>query len=218
MAIIVPIPGAWKKRAHLHGSVVLWTQGEWALRRKAGPCNRQTTPIMQNRTRLPLMHKNFDALTDPQKTGFSDWAWNNFIGDGIADRLDLHARMGYATSQLPALIAGDPPLITPTINPGFPGVNFTNCQLIDKDTIRLTFNPSPAGANFRIHLKQTLPGPGAKNPHIRDAYICGISALNAVSPQDFTTHNQHLAGWSARYYAITQHKEGPYSDPTTFDL
>jgi len=125
---------------------------------------------------------------------------------------------GFISVQVNARLAGDSfYVIPPDIEPPEP-LDFTDLIRIDKDTIRATFNPSPAGPDHRIFLRQTLPTPGAPTGDQTNGYIAEVSALNPASPYDFTTHFQHLAGWHCRYWTGTQEDTGRRSDEDLWDL
>ena len=130
----------------------------------------------------------------------------------------MQANAGFFACALNAKTAGDG---FPTIpGPAIPiaGVTFTALTWIDKDTLRATFNPSPAGATNRIYLRQALPGPGVRRWAPIDGYIAEYSALNPNSTFDFTTKFQHLSGWHGRYWLGTQNTSGGRSVETLFDL
>ncbi|MBA7695237.1 hypothetical protein ES703_103859 [subsurface metagenome] len=139
---------------------------------------------------------------------WANWAQANDIPGPWGMRKHQQGCAGFFTVVLNARIAGDPFYPNPPGNLPLPGVTFTNLARIDKDTIRATFNPSPAGPNNRIYLRQGRPGPGYRRWSVYDGYIAQISPLNPNSPFDFTTHFQHLAGWHGRYWTGTQENTG----------
>ncbi|MBA7697570.1 hypothetical protein ES703_106237 [subsurface metagenome] len=173
---------------------------------------------MKVRSLLKHTNKYFWALNHAQRVAWAGWAAANGItGPYFADGFQA-ACAGFFAVQLNARIAGDPYYIPPPGNIPMPGVTFTNLTRIDKDTIRATFNPTPAGVNNRIYLRQSLPGPGVRRWKRIDGYIAEISAKNPTSPHDFTTHFQHLAGWNGRYWTGTQEDTGRRSTEDLWKL
>lgn len=191
--------------------------GNYAKKRPS-PINHQTNPRMILRTILKATNQYYWNLTAAQRTAWANWAQANNITGPWGMRKHQQGCAGFFAVELNARLAGDPFYIVPPGNLPLAGVTFTNLVRIDKDTIRATFNPSPAGANNRIFLRQTLPGPGVRRWSAADGYIAEVSALNPVSPYDFTTHFQHLAGWNCRYWTGTQENTGRRSTEDLWDL
>lgn len=186
--------------------------------RRSSPVNNQTTARMKLRSLLKATNQYFWNLTPAQRTAWATWAAAQGITGPQGQTTHQAGCAGFFTVQLNARLAGDPFYIIPPGNLPLPGVNFTNLVRIDKDTIRATFNPSPAGANHRIFLRQTLPGPGFRRWSPADGYIAQISALNPTSPHNFTTHFQHLTGWNCRYWTGTQENTGRRSTEDLWEL
>lgn len=191
--------------------------GPYAKKRPS-PINSQTTAKMLNRSYLKDANTFFWALNAAQKN-----LWRIFAaGSGITGPYGMtgvqQACAGFFACALNAKTAGDG---FPTV-PGPPtpigGVTFTALTWVDKDTVRATFNPSPAGANNRIYLRQALPGPGVRRWSAVDGYIAEYSAMNPNSMFDFTTKFQHLNGWHGRYWLGTQNRFGGRAVETLFDL
>jgi len=187
-------------------------------KRKPSPINHQTTLRMKIRTLLKATNEYYWNLTRLQKLAWG--AWGN--ANEIEGPYGAHALQGgcaaFFAVELNARIAGDPFYPNPPGNLPLPGVTFTNLTRIDKDTIRATFNPSPAGPVNRIYLRQGRPGPGVRRWSVYDGYIAELSPLNPVSPYDFTTHFQHLNGWHGRYWTGTQEDTGRRSTENLWDL
>jgi len=218
MAIAAFIDVLPRARLQSKGSVFTSRGSRFVCRRVVRPTHRRTPAILTNRKNLKLMHQQFNTLSDAQKTAWGDWAWFNWWIPGMLDRDRLFDRMGYCIVNHRQRLAGDPPIVAPPGAQPIAGATITNLTRIDANTVRVVFNPSPVGANNRIHVKQTLPTTGYRKHGMREAYICGISAKNITSPHDFTTHFQHLAGWHSRYFVITQDITGSFSAETIFDL
>lgn len=188
------------------------------VKKRPSPINRQTTKRMQLRALLKRTNQFYWDLTSGQRTAWANWAQTNSIAGPLGMRKHQQGCAGFFTVELNARIAGDPFYITPPGNFPLAGVTFTSLVRIDKDTIRATFTPSPAGANKRIYLRQALPGPGVRRWSAIDGYIAGYSGLDPNSTFDFTTQFQHLTGWHGRYWAGTQDIFGLRSPETLFDL
>lgn len=188
------------------------------VKKRPSPINHQTNARMKIRTILKATNQYYWNLTAVQRTAWSNWAQANGIDGPWGQTKHQQGCAGFFAVQLNARIAGDPFYIAPPGNIPLPGVTFTDLVRIDKDTIRATFNPSPAGADDRIYLRQGLPGPGHRRWEKIDGYIAQISTLNPNSPFDFTSHFQHLAGWNCRYWTATQENTGRRSDEDLWDL
>ncbi len=218
MATIVFLDGIAPITGSRRGVTFDVSQAGSIAKRKPSPVNHQTNHRMKIRTLLKATNEYFWNLTHVQRVAWAGWAAANEItGPYFANGFQA-ACAGFFTVELNARIAGDPFYPNPPRNLPLPGVTFTNLTRINKDTIRATFNPSPAGANDRIYLRQTLPGPGYRRWSVYDGYIAETSPLNPNSPFDFTTHFQHLAGWNCRYWTGTQENTGRRSDEDLWDL
>ncbi len=187
-------------------------------KRKPSPVNHQTTHRMKIRTLLKATNEYYWNLTAQQRVAWGEWGAANEIDGPYTYEPHQWGCAAFFAVQLNARIAGDPFYPNPPGPLPLPGVTFTNLTRIDKDTIRATFNPSPAGAANRIYLRQCKPGPGYRRWSVYDGYIAQTSPLNPNSPYDFTTHFQHLAGWHCRYWTGTQEDTGRRSDEDLWDL
>ena len=218
MAIIAFLDGIDPITGSRRGVTFDVSQAGPIAKRRPSPVNHQTSLRMQIRKLLKETNAYYWNLTKLQRLAWG--AWGN--ANGIEGPYGKHAEQGgcaaFFAVELNARIAGDPFYIPPPGNLPLAGVTFTGLAWIDKDTIRATFNPSPAGAANRIYLRQTLPGPGVRRWSVYDGYIAETSALNPASPYDFTTHFQHLAGWHCRYWTGTQENTGRRSDEDLWDL
>lgn len=215
MATIVFLDGIATITGSRRGVTFDVSQAGSIAKRRSAPINSMTNLRMKIRTLLKATNQFYWNLTSGERRAWQSWAWDNDIDGPWGYFGHQKGCAAFFTVQLNARIAGDPFYIIPPGNLPLAGVTFTNLVRIDKDTIRATFNPSPAGATNRIFLKQSLPGPGIRQWSIYDSYVAEISALNPTSPYDFTTHFQHLAGWNCRYRTGTQENTGRRS---TFDL
>lgn len=186
--------------------------------KRSSPINHQTNLRMKVRSLLKATNQYYWNLTWAQKRQWFFWAAANDIPGPYGAPGFQQGCAGFFAVQLNARLAGDPFYIAPPGNIPMAGVNFTNLVRINKDTIRATFNPSPAGADDRIFLRQTLPGPGVRRWSKADGYIAEVSPLNPASPYDFTTHFQHVAGWHCRYWTATQEDTGRRSTEDLWDL
>lgn len=191
--------------------------GNYAKKRPS-PINHQTTARMKLRSILKATNLYFWTMTNAQKNAWATWAAANGITGPFGMSKQQAGCAGFYAVQINARLAGDPFYIVPPGNLPLAGVTFTNLVRIDKDTIRATFNPSPAGLINRIYLRQALPGPGVRRWSAVDGYIAERSAFNVVSPYDFTTHFQHLTGWHGRYWTGTQEDTGRRSTENEWDL
>lgn len=218
MAIIVFLDGVDEIKGHRQGCQFDISQAGNIVKKRNCPVNHQTNLRMKVRSLLKATNQYFWNMDHAQKRAWFFWAAANGI-DGPYGAPGLQqACAGFFSVQLNARIAGDPFYIPPPGNLPLAGVNFTNLTRINKDTIRATFNPSPAGAANRIYLRQSLPGPGHRNWKPLDGYIAEISDKNPVSPYDFTTHFQHLTGWNGRYWTGTQEDTGRRSTEDLWTL
>lgn len=218
MATIVFLDGIAPITGSRRGITFDVSQAGSIAKRKPSPVNHQTTHRMKIRALLKATNEYYWNLTYTQKRNWGFWAVANEIPGPYQATGFQAGCAGFFSVELNARIAGDPFYPNPPGNLPLPGVTFTNLERIDKDTIRATFNPSPAGADDRIYLRQTLPGPGVRRWSVYDGYIAGTSPLNPNSPYDFTTHFQHLAGWHCRYWTGTQEDTGRRSDENLWDL
>ena len=218
MATIVFLDGVDPITGSRRGVTFDVSQAGAIAKRRPSPVNHQTNLRMQIRLLLKATNAYFWNLTALQKTAWADWAQVNDIPGPWGMRKHQQGCAGFFAVELNARIAGDPFYIAPPGNLPLAGVTFTNLTRIDKDTVRATFNPSPSGANNRIYLRQTLPGPGYRRWSVYDGYIAETSAKNVASPYDFTTHFQHLTGWHCRYWTGTQEDTGRRSDEDLWDL
>lgn len=191
--------------------------GNYAKKRPS-PINHQTNDRMKLRSILKEANAYFWNLTNQQQLDWGWWAVLNGIRGPYGARTWQAGCAGFFTVELNARLAGDPFYPNPPGNLPLPGVTFTDLQRIDKDTIRATFNPSPAGADDRIYLRQGLPGPGVRRWEAVDGYIAEHSPLNPASPYDFQVHFQHLNGWHGRYWTGTQEDTGRRSSEDLWDL
>ncbi|MBA7692131.1 hypothetical protein ES703_100689 [subsurface metagenome] len=188
------------------------------VKKRPSPINHQTNDRMKLRALLKETNAYYWTLTPEQMWNWAIWTANNVSLPPFGMDQRIAGCYGFFTVELNARIAGDPFYPNPPGPLPLPGVTFTNLARIDKDTIRATFNPSPAGADDRIFLRQTLPGPGVRRWSAADGYIAEVSGLNPASPYDFTTHFQQLAGWHCRYWTGTQQDTGRRSDEDLWDL
>lgn len=188
------------------------------VKKKPAPINHQTTDRMKLRTLLKETNAYFWNMPFAQRRDW-EWVagWNGITGPYGTPGQQAGCALFFKL-LLNARLAGDPFYVFPPSPITITGVNFTALTRINKDTIRATFNPSPAGANDRIYLRQGLPGPGIRRWEKIDGYITERSNLNPTSPYDFTTHFQHLIGWNCRYWTGTQENTGRRSTEDLWDL
>jgi len=218
MANIVFLPGIDEIIGSRQGLTFDRSQAGNYVKKRPTPINHQTNDRMKLRSILRATNAYFWAMTTAQKTAWGTWAKNNGITGPYGMTKHQAGCAGFFAVELNARLAGDPFYIVPPGNLPLAGVTFTNLARIDKDTIRATFNPSPAGLNNRIYLRQALPGPGFRRWAPADGYIAERSDLNPASPYDFTTHFQHLTGWNCRYWTGTQENTGRRSTEDLWDL
>lgn len=191
--------------------------GNYAKKRPS-PINHQTNPRMHLRRNLKAANDFFWNLTAAQKNLWQIFGAASGITGPYGQTGPLQANAAFFACALVANDAGDGfPTVPGPPNP-IAGVTFTALTHIDNNTVRATFNPSPAGPNNRIYLRQAIPGPGVRRWGPVDGYIAEYSAKNPNSTFDFTTKFQHLAGWNGRYWLGTQNGFGGRSVETLFDL
>ncbi len=218
MATIVFLDGVAPIKGHRHGICFDISQAGTIAKRRPSPINHQTTHRMYIRSLLPLTNQYYWDLTALQRTAWSDLAalegvtgpWGqegHQAGCAMFFKIVLNAQI--AGDGIYANHVGHNPVLPPT---------WLTLTLIDKDTIRATFNASAEWNTKRIYLRQALPGPGQRNWKPTDGYITGYSGVNPNSPFDFTTHIQHLAGWNGRYWLGTQRTCGHRSAEELWDL
>ena len=218
MATIVFLDGIDEIKGHRKGIQFDISQAGNIAKKRTCAVNRQTNLRMKVRSLLKATNKYFWNLAPWKWVAWHNWAVNNGIADDWGNAHTQRACAAFFSVELNARLAGDPSYDLPPGNLPLGGVTFTNLVRIDNHTIRATFNPTPAGAANRIFLRQSLPGPGHKNWKAVDGYIAEISDLNPVSPYDFTTHFQHLAGWHGRYWTGTQEDTGRRSTEDLWSL
>jgi len=188
------------------------------VKRRPSPINPGHTHRLTNRSILSAAGKYYWPLTNAQKKPWIAWALRQGYTPPFTDAWYQLGYAGFCHVEVNARIAGDPFYLVPPADLPHIGVTFTNLTRIDKNTIRATFNPSPAGPTNRIFLRQTLPTPGVRNWDVANGYIAEISALNPTSPHDFTTHFQHAPGAHCRYWTGTQENTGRRSTEDRWDL
>lgn len=201
-------------------------QGVTFDKSQAGPYAKKrpspTNPQTQARNKLRAILKEANAyfwnLTWNQKNAWHLWADANGITGPYGCSGFQAACAGFFTVQLNARLAADPHYIIPPGNLPLAGVTFTNLTWIAAGIIRADFNPSPAGANNRVFLRQALPGPGYRRWSKADGYIAEVSGLNQTSPMFFTPKFLHWPGWNGRYWTGTQETTGRRSTEDLWDL
>lgn len=188
------------------------------VKKRPSPVNPDTNLRNQYRSILKDANTFFWALNIGQKNLWEIFAAASGITGPWGQTKTQQACAGFFACAVNAFFAGDGFPVAP--GPPLPigGVTFTALARIDKDTVRATFNPSPAGAQKRIYLRQAIPGPGVRRWSAADGYIADVSAINPNSTFDFTTKFQHLAGWHGRYWVGTQNIFGGRAIETLFDL
>lgn len=191
--------------------------GNYAKKRPS-PINSQTGPRMELRRNLKEANEFFWNLNPGQKLAWRIYGSNVGIDGPYGDQGDRKGCAAFFSCALNSAAAGDgfppapgaiPPIAAPTV---------TALARIDTNTVRATFNPSPAGADKRIYLRQALPGPGVRRWAPVDGYIAEYSALNPNSTFDFTTKFPHLLGWNCRYWVGFQNTFGGRATETLFEL
>lgn len=218
MATIVFSDGVDKIAGSRQGVTFDKSQAGPYAKKRPSPINSQSNAKMLNRKILRDANTFFWALNAGQKNLWRIFAANSGITGPYGMTGVQQGCAGFFACAINAFTAGNG---FPTV-PGPPtpivGVTFTALTWIDKDTVRATFNPSPAGAGKRIYLRQALPGPGIRRWSAVDGYIGDYSPTNPNSTFDFTTKFQHLLGWSGRYWLGTQNTFGGRAVETLFDL
>lgn len=218
MAIIIfdeeidPITGT------ILGNTFSNSQAGPTVRRKSVPNQPDTARRNLNNILLQQIGKFFWPLTNTQKILWLRWAQRNGVPLPFPNGLYQQAYAAYLKCLVPARMAGDPLYTTPPPDLPYAGVTFNTLDHIDKDTIRATFTPSPAGSTRRIFLAQTLPTAGQENRTRVEATIAEISAPNVTSPYDFTTRFQHLTGWTGQYFTGSQDLFGRRSSEDNWNL
>lgn len=188
------------------------------VKKRPSPINSQSNLRMALRLNLREANQFFWDLNAAQKILWTTFAALSGITGPNGDTGIQAGCAGFFACALNARTAGDGYPVAP--GPPLPivGPTFTALIRIDKDTVRATFNPSPAGAQNRIYLRQALPGPGVRRWGPGDGFISEYSAVNPNSTFDFNTKFQHLAGWNGRYWCGTQNTFGGRAAETIFDL
>lgn len=215
MATIVFLDGVDTIEGSRRGCTFDKSQAGPYVKKRPSPINHNTNGRSRLRSILKDTNAYYWAMSSAQRTAWATWANTNGITGPYGQTKHQQGCAGFFTVQLNARLAGDSYYITPPGNLPLAGVTFSALTWIDKDTVRATFSPSPAGAANRIFLKQTLPGAGVRRWGKVDSYVADYSGLNPTSPHDFTTHFQHISGWNCRYWTGTQEDTGRRS---TLDL
>lgn len=182
------------------------------------PCNPSTNGRAKNNTIIKDANTYFWNLSQPNKNLWAAFAQASGITGPYGMRKNQQACAGFFACAVVAAYAGDGFPITPGNPLPITGVTILTLTRIDKDTVRVTFTPSPTALDERLYLRQSAPGPGVKRSSQADGYIAQISPANITSPHDFTTKFQHLSGWNGRYWVGTQNTTGGRSQETLFDL
>lgn len=188
------------------------------VKKRPSPINRQTNPRMHLRRNLKAVNEAYWALNMGQKALWTNFAQMSGIGGPWGMLKTQQGCAGYFACALNAITAGDGLPVAP--GPPLPIAAPTVSALIriDKDTVRATFFPAPAGAFLRIFLRQAIPGPGVRRWGKIDGYIAEYSALNPNSTIDLSTKFQHLAGWNGRYWVGFQNTTGGRSTEVLFEI
>lgn len=218
MATIVFLDGIDEIAGSRQGVTFDKSQAGPYAKKRPSPINSHSNARSLNRKIIKDANTFFWALNAGQKNLWRGFAASSGITGPYGMTGIQQACAGFFACAINSHVAGDS---FPTV-PGPPnpivGVTFSALTRIDKDTVRATFNPSPAGASKRIYLRQALPGPGVRRWAPIDGYIASYSAINPNSTQDLTTKFQHLTGWKGRYWLGTQNTFGGRSTETLFDL
>ena len=218
MATIVFLDDVAPIKGHRRGLAFDISQAGYIVKRRPSPINHQTDLRMIYRRLLKDGNQFYWDLNIGQRNLWSTFAALSGITGPYGQGGHQAGCAAFFACALNSHFAGDGFPVAP--GPPLPvvGVTFTNLIRIDKDTVRATFNPSPAGANNRLYLRQGLPGPGFRNWKHFDGYISEYTAVNPNSTIDFTTKFQHLNGWNSRYWCGTQNAFGGRAVETEFDI
>ncbi len=218
MAIIAFLDGVDPITGSRRGVTFDVSQAGPIAKRRPSPINSLTNLRMEYRLILKQANQFFWDLNAGQKI-----LWDTFANlAGIAGPWGMtknqRACAAFFSCAVNAYYAGDgfpvapgpvPPIVAPAVSA---------LARIDKDTVRATFFPTPAGAQLRIYLRQAFPGPGVRRWSKYDGYISEYSAANPNSTFDFNTKFQHLAGWHGRYWVGFQNLQGGRATEVEFDL
>ncbi|KKK52730.1 hypothetical protein LCGC14_3101980, partial [marine sediment metagenome] len=170
MAVIVFLPDVDEIKGHRKGVQFDISQAGNIAKRRTSGVNRQTDLRMEYRSILKAANQFFWDLNDGQKNLWFTFAIMSGIEGPGGQNSVQRACAGFFACALNAFKAGDGFPSVPGPPTPIGGVTFTNLIRLDKDTVRATFNPSPAGNQNRIYLRQGLPGPGHRNWKAIDGY------------------------------------------------
>lgn len=173
-------------------------------KKRPAPVNTQTNRRLELRSIMHATNQYYWNLTPAQKAAWSAWGAANGITGPYGCAGVQRGCAAYFKLLIRARMAGDPFYNNPPNGIPVAGVTITNLIRIDENTIRTTFNPSPAGANNRVGMMQTIPRAAAAGSFCEFPWCDGFTGLNGTSPHDFTPYFTHRAGLQVIYRIGTQ--------------
>ncbi len=188
------------------------------VKKRPAPVNHQTNRREKTWALIRQAQTFYWAMNMGQKLAWSSWGLTMGITGPYGSGGVQRGYPAFFSVMLNAMIAGDPIYTVPPPPIPLAGVTVTAITRFSDTNIRIQFNPSPAGANNRIFLRQAIPGPGVKRWSKVDGYIASYSRVNPTSPLILTTRFPHLAGWNGRYWTGTQETTGRRSPEVLWDI
>ncbi len=202
----------------LRGLTFSKSQAGFSIRSKQTPINPQPTDRMKNRLIVREMYQFYANLDFGQKTLWAVFATQSGIPGPVGIGGPQAAFPAFVSCAVNARHAED--VYPPVPGPPTPimGPSFTSLVLVDENTVRAAFTPSPIGTQKHVYLRQALPGPGVRRWDPANGYIAEYSAHNANTPTDFALKFAHKTGYHGRYWLAIQNDFGGRSIETQFDI
>lgn len=218
MAIISYLDGVDTTRNSRKGTTYDTSQAGPIVKRRPSPTNPSRNTRNLYKTYLQTANSYFWKLTWSQKLWWAVEAGINGIEGPFHMAGDHAANAAFIFLQVNVLAAGDSLYANAPGGMSIYTPSWGTVSRIDDNTIQVAFTPLASWGDYRIYLRQALPGPGYRRWARIDSFMCSYSERSPSSPHDFTTHFPHLTGWNCRYWLGCQHYTGYRSAETLIDL
>lgn len=218
MAIISPLEGIELYMNSIKGCTFDTSQAGPIVKRRPSPTNPGTNTRNKYKAILQTVNNYFWQLTWSQKLWWAVEAGINGIEAPFGGGGDLAANACFIFLQVNVMAAGDSLYANAPGGMTITTPTWGTVTRQDDHTIRVAFTPLASWSDYRIYLRQALPGPGYRRWARIDSFMCEYSERSPSSPHDFTTHFPHLTGWNGRYWLGCQHYTGYRSAETLIDI
>jgi hypothetical protein len=151
------------------------------------PTNHQTVRQMQARANMASASQGYKALTNAQRTAWTNWAASHSVINRLGAAIILSGISAYNALASRTLDRGGTPATIPpsTPSPATP----TTCSAVvgaAAGTAVITFTPTPIGATKRLVLWACAPGPPSQDPSRKQAKLISYAATNTPTGAVFT--------------------------------